>query len=175
MSNKKTSFKRCAGCPYNTGSTSTPIGLENNGSRYLLVFQAPGKDEWNGNTNSKQRIPIDSENPHSAANRMRKSFDRKNKKRKDYDITEAVQCYPGQNTNKRDKKPRKSSQNICKKYLKEEISNNNYTDIFCFGKIAYDIVKDILENIKTNKKINCVEAAHPSSNVSNSALDNSYK
>ena len=57
-------------------------------SRTLLVFQVPGIDE------AKIGLPISSPNPHSCASRMRNSFSRKGVLRSNYDIAEAVSCYP---------------------------------------------------------------------------------
>lgn len=175
MSNKKTSFLKCQNCPYNNGTKSLlPIGLEDNKSNKLLVFQSPGKDEWAGGTStvSKQRIPIDSTSCHSAANRMRKSFARKKVNRTDYDITEAVQCYPGRGKS-RDKKPKKTAITCCQQYLENAILTLKYSEIVCFGEIAYSMVGSIIKNNKIYG-INYHLEKHPSSSVSNKDLDQSY-
>ena len=165
-------FNNCTNCPYSqTITTLSPIGIENNGSSTLLVFQSPGNDEWTRKTISGKRIPIDSISPHSAANRMRKSFVRKKVLRTSYDITEAVKCYPGKGK-KRDKKPKKDAISICEQYLENDIINNHYTKIVCFGEIAYDMVDSIVR--KNNIQVNYVKAPHPSSGVSNDTLNNSY-
>lgn len=54
--------KICAECPYYKEKGKAPIGLENNGSKVLLLFQAPGKDEWDGKTYNSRRIPVASKN-----------------------------------------------------------------------------------------------------------------
>lgn len=161
-----TSFINCNGCTYNPPNITNnsynygshnnnyqsllPIGLENNNSTELLVFQSPGQDEWTGKTNSTNRIPIDSINLHSAAARMRNSFDRKGTARQDYDITEAVQCYPQKCSNGRDKKPKQKAIACCQQYLKKVIMNHNYSKIVCFGDIAFNLVNNI---INVNKAI----------------------
>lgn len=174
MPNKITSFNNCKNCPYNNGGTNLPIGLEYTpGNKELLVFQAPGIDEWNGNTCSDNRIPIDSVSIYSAANRMRKSFERKNVSRSQYDIVESVQCYPGKYKNGRDKKPSVLAQHICKQYLEKTITNRNYTEIVCFGEVAYNMVDSIIKSNNING-IYYHKELHPSSKVSNSKLDSSY-
>lgn len=166
----------CAGCPYAKPSNQ-PIRCERNGSKYLLVFQAPGNDEWSGTTISGNRIPIDSANSHSCAARMRNSFARKKVSRKDYDIAEAVCCYPGKNKhgkNKklRDKKPSVKSIVSCTKNMERLLREGQYTRIVCFGNVAYQMVSQALNAIHGNAI--CTWASHPSSGVSNNTLDNSY-
>ena len=161
----------CVGCPY-ANSSNQPIRCERNGSKYLLVFQAPGNDEWSGTTISGNRIPIDSANSHSCAARMRNSFARKKASRKDYDIAEAVCCYPSKNTNRRDKKPSARSIASCTKNMERLLQKGQYTKIVCFGNVAYKVVSQALSTINGNAI--CTWVSHPSSGVSNNTLDNSY-
>lgn len=163
----------CAGCPYAKPSNQ-PIRCERNGSKYLLVFQAPGNDEWHGgkSTISGNRIPIDSVNSHSCAARMRNSFVRKGVLRNNYDIAEAVCCYPGKNQNGRDKKPSAKSIASCINNMERLLRKGQYTRIVCFGNIAYKVVSQALSAIHGNAI--CTWASHPSSGVSNNILDSSY-
>lgn len=55
----------------------------------LLIFQSLGHDEW------INKVPISSENPQSTAARIRNSLNRIGKSRAEFDITNAVQCFPG--------------------------------------------------------------------------------
>ena len=77
----------CRDCPYSESKhligslKNEPIKPEIHNSDTLLVFQAPGKDEWSGNNGTSCRAPIISNNPHSVAARMRNSFARKNVRR----------------------------------------------------------------------------------------------
>ncbi len=175
MANKVTSFKKCNNCPYNKGGQLMPIGLESYvGNIKLLVFQAPGEDEWNGNTLNNQRVPIGSTRPHSAGSRMRSSFKRKNVNRTNFDITEAVQCYPGKKSGgTRDCHPSASSQKHCIQYLEKTIIEGKYKEIVCFGKIAYKMVDEIMtKNQLTGISVRL--SKHPASRVSNLKLDSSY-
>lgn len=175
-------FSQCLGCPYCNQahlngtqyytSNNVPLDIEQNNSKTLLVFEAPGEDEW------INKVPISSQKIHSCSYRMKQSFTRKVVNRFDYDITEIVQCYPGKNLNKRDKKPVKQAINCCSKYLLNDILNNNYTTIVCFGVIASNTVNKIINDYNKNNynKItaNVKLAFHPSGDVSNLTLDNSY-
>ena len=104
----------CAGSPY-AQTPSCNLKYENNRSDPLLVFQAPGQDEWNGcsPTLSGERIPIDSASSRSCAERMRQSFSRNHVSRTDYDVAEAVCCFPGKLSNGREKRPRVGSIRRC--------------------------------------------------------------
>ena len=133
-------YSRCFSCPYKNqqhlGSSqqskvNTPLsiryGIKNGVSAdELLVFQSPGIDEWQGNTVSGNREPIDSKSHHSAAARMRNSMRRKNVTKDDYDITEAVQCFPGKKGNNRYKQPCASSKLYCIQYLVNDLMKKQY-------------------------------------------------
>lgn len=165
----------CKGCHY---VQSPPVNLkyENNGSDYLLVFQAPGFNEWTGGalTISGNRIPIDSKSTHSCAARMRNSFIRKNVLRYNYDIAEAVCCYPGVLTSGRDKKPKVKSVNQCTINMANLLSKKKYTKITCFGDVAYKVVMNAITMIPGWAGPTPSYAPHPSSGVSNLVLDASY-
>ena len=160
-------------CPYYNKQIKS-IGIEKNKSDILLVFQSPGQDEWSGNTISKIRKPIDSINPHSCANRMRNSFKRKNVYRSNYDIAEAVCCYPGNNGSGRDFKPKQAAVNNCVDNMIKVLSNSSYKKIICFGKIAFEVVNKAIAKISGWSGPAPVKRRHPSSSVSNRILDNSY-
>ena len=114
----------CEQCPYYNGkhldssvNNYLPLFAEINNKKALLVFQSPGLDEWTGNQGKSVRAPIISEKTISTANRMRKSFERNGTNRKSYDITEAVQCYPGKNISGRDKRPSITVICCCSRHL----------------------------------------------------------
>lgn len=184
-----TNYSNCTGCPYINqlhlsgtfiAPLSTPLSIDyGTNSDILLIFQAPGLDEWLGNTTSGMRIPIDSVNPHSAANRMRRSMLRKSTSRVDYDITEAVQCYPGKKNTGRDKIPSSVSMRYCLQHLINDLSRKRYNKIVAFGDIAYQMTCNAVSIINTNTKISMTQPApiyakHPSGKVSNVSLDASY-
>lgn len=165
---------KCKGCPYQNkcngdGFKIKPLEPEINGSKILLVFQAPGRDELSGNDGVCAPAPIISNRSHSTAARIRNSLKRINKHRENYDITEVVLCYPGKNKNNRDKKPSKKAIKKCQEHLKNCIIDFKYDKIISFGKIANDSVESI---IKENPKIEHIKLAHPSSNkLTNNELD----
>ena len=168
----------CNGCPYSSKQSKDkhiPIIIERNKSDVLLVFQAPGKDEWCGNGGTQRPAPIISKKSHSTAARLRNSFNRKHVQRQNYDIAEVVQCYPGEGNNGRDKRPSKKAITHCSKILERNIKFNqwnHYKKIVSFGKIANDVVERIIA--KNNLSINHERLAHPSSyRLKNVDLDNS--
>lgn len=182
-------YNHCSNCPYihqghlvqqHYAIPSVPLSIDyGNNADVLLIFQAPGLDEWIGNTLSKRRIPIDSNNSHSAAARIRNSMRRKGASRNNYDITEAVQCFPGRNSNGRDKKPSTTSMRCCLRHLVNDLSQKQYAQIIAFGHIAYQMATDAVNIINTNLKIGLTQPApkyapHPSGGVTNSTLDASY-
>lgn len=166
----------CNNCPY-AQNPAINLKYENNKSNHLLVFQSPGYDEWMGKnlTTSGKRIPIDSISPHSCAARMRNSFSRKKVSRKDYDIAEAVCCFPGKlSSNGRDKKPTVKSINQCAVNMSQLLSKNKYLKITCFGSIAYDVVNKAIKIIKNWTGPIPTHVSHPSGRISNETLDQSY-
>ena len=182
-------YNYCGNCPYiNQGhlpqqqcaTPSIPLNIDyGSNADVLLIFQAPGLDEWTGNTLSKRRIPIDSNNSHSAAARIRNSMRRNGANRNDYDITEAVQCFPGRNSKGRDKKPSTISVRCCMRHLVNDLSQKKYTQIIAFGSVAYQMATDAVGIINTNTKIGLTQptpkyAPHPSGGVTNAILDSSY-
>jgi uracil-DNA glycosylase family 4 len=153
----------CNACPYIGLSESKPLSMENNESDTLLIFQSPGKDEWD----SKQ--PISSANPKSTAHRIRKSLLRINKERSDYNITNAVQCYPGISENNRDNKPDEQAINACSKWLKQDVFIRNYRKVVIFGEVAKKSWHS-LSGIN-NIQYEIVFLNHPSGGLSNDKLD----
>ena len=119
-----TNYNLCSSCLYKNQQHLTQIFQVQNAavspliidygqnSNTLLFFQASGKDEWQGNTVSGNRLPIDSINPHSASARMKNSMKRKNVNRADFDITKAVQWFLGKQSNGRDKKTKFTKQGL---------------------------------------------------------------
>lgn len=169
--------KKCFNCPYhnkkhlkstNYSNGNGPLSLENNNSNILLVFQSPGVLEW------QVGKPLQSKNnkPQSAASRINNSWKRCGKKRSNYDITNAIQCYPGKYKGGRDKKPRKDSIESCLERLKNDIKNGQYRRIIAFGNIAKNQVNNALVGLNLMGKIKTDFSKHPSGGVSNKDLDN---
>lgn len=162
----------CIDCPYfHKEDNKLPIRLECNHSKILLLFQTPGKDEWEGNTYNSKRTPVASINPHSAGYRIKNSLSRIKKTRCDFDYAEVVMCYPGKYNNGRDKKPSKLSIKNCINYLQESIDLYSYQKIICFGKVAEEAIK----NIEFSKKVEVVFCKHPNAHLTNDDLDEVLK
>lgn len=153
----------CIGCPYN-GSGTRPLAMESNPGDVLLIFQAPGAYEW------LSRRPISSGDPRSAAARVRNSLVRIGKNRKDFSITNAVQCYPGRNRN-RDKAPKAEARRKCANWLKCDIGSRKWRRVVVFGKIAENIVKEL----KLRSYGNFEFVKHPSGGLSNRRLDRALR
>jgi uracil-DNA glycosylase family 4 len=116
--------------------------MEDNGSSILLIFQAPGIEEW------KSGRPISSENPKSAGEKLKKAFQLLGRERADYNVSNAVQCFPGKLASsgtkaRRDKSPPKAARNACLKWLREDISSGNYGRVVVFGRHAEKAVREL--------------------------------
>ena len=125
-----------------------PLMLENNNSDILLVFEAPGIDEWS------KRQPIISKRGFSAARKFDDALKTAGKARVNYDITEAVLCFPGKSTagvNQKIQEEVETAATYCQQYLQQDILNNNYRKIICFGEIAYSSVLKIYPSICADK------------------------
>ena len=183
-------YSNCSGCPYCNqthlkgtsyySNANSPLSIDmGNNADTLLIFQAPGADEWAGgtNTSSGNRIPIDSKNTRSTAERMRKSMNRKGVNRSDYDITEAVQCFPGRGISGRDKKPNAKSQKYCLAHLVNDLSQKKYRKIIAFGQVAHENALAAVNAVNAMGNISQPQptpAPHPSSGVSDTTLNSSY-
>ena len=165
----------CENCPYKnqihleenyrTIRDSPPIELENNKSDILLVFQSPGIEEWK----TGEAIEPTIKKGGTAGRRIKLSWDRKNKKRTDFDIINTVQCFPG-NDKKRDFKPNIMSICSCSKRLENVLSNSKYNKVILFGEIAENVVENLIN--KLNLKIKIVKSKHPTGGLANKNLDN---
>lgn len=165
----------CTLCPYSnqqhlkggnylTNRNNPPILLENNSSSTLLVFQAPGIKEWEEGIAVYPEIKKGG----SAGRRIELSWERKHKQRRDFDIINVVQCFPGR-VGIRDNFPSINAICNCKNRFRKVLENSNYKKIIAFGTIAIDVSKSILKEI--NKEVTLVEAIHPNGGITNEALD----
>lgn len=147
----------CIGCPYENAKQlpetdqqirKRPLSMEDNGAITLLIFQSPGIEEW------KTGIPISSKQPGSAGFKLDRAFGMIRKDRMDFDITNAVQCFPGKGTNTtaekpRDKNPPTQVINHCSQWLKLNIeaknlnNTNRYKLIVVFGAPATKAVYEL--------------------------------
>lgn len=142
-----------------------PIGLEDNGSNVLLVFQAPGDVEWVKGLAIQPTQKVGG----SAGRRIELSWGRTNQKRTNFDIINTVQCFPGNNNN-RDLEPNVMAICSCSKRLNSILIKKQYNKIITFGEIANEVVLVILQNITNNKPI-IIKSKHPNGGVSQQELD----
>lgn len=168
----------CNACPYHqqmhlreshrTSRNSPPIDLEINNSNTLLVFQAPGKEEWRVGRAIQPTIKTGG----SAGRRIEMSWERSNKQRADFDIINSVQCFPG-NEGERDLVPDVMAICSCSQRLENILRTNAYKKIVVFGDIANQVIATICKRLKVTTRI--VVGKHPNGGVSQIALDNLWK
>ena len=104
--------------------------MEDNESDVLLIFRSPGCEEWR----EKRPIYSDEQDSSHTGAVMRNAFERLGKKREDFNITNAVQCYPGQSNNGQDCPPEPLAVEHCSNWLKKDIKLKKYQKIIVFGK-----------------------------------------
>ena len=163
----------CQGCPYFnqthldsnewTNRHDPPVEAETNGSSVLIVALAPGVDEW---LHGSPLMPC-KRTGGTGGRRVQRSWVRKGKVREDFDIIEAVQCYPGVGSNGRDKKPSKQAVTACAGRLRARLKLGKYQRAVALGKDAYESLKQASADM--NLKI--VEGPHPNGGAKNHVLD----
>jgi uracil-DNA glycosylase len=168
--------EHCKNCPYNnqihlnngnkTDRKSPPIELENNKSDILLVFQAPGIEEWVVGKAIKSNIKQGG----TVGRRIELSWRRKGKKRNNFDIINTVQCFPGRKED-RDLKPDNMSIFYCSNRLENILkTNKQYNKIILFGEIAQSVGDNLIKKLKL--EVDVVKSKHPAGGLSNENLDN---
>ena len=168
MANYNSEF--CKGCPYcppkaEQCSVPRPLSKESNNANTLLIFQAPGAKEW------AVGRPLINEDARSAGGRLKKAWSNKKKCRKDFDITNAVQCYPGKRKNSnRDARPLMAAQLHCQQWLAKDIKEREYLKIIVFGSLARKTIDRL--NLRDDR---FVFLKHPSGGLSNEDLENAIK
>jgi uracil-DNA glycosylase len=163
----------CENCPYNEQqhlngtiyfNGGNRLNFENNNSETLLVFQAPGVEEWKNGEAIHRQV-----NKRATGSRIAKSWELTDRVRANYDITNVVQCFPGKYKNGRDKKPRKLAIKKCMENLSVTIAEKNYRRIILFGKVAQDAFEE-LDNLGFDEGI-IERVKHPSGGLSNNDLN----
>lgn len=166
--------EHCRNCPYSPEKLDTvtpnnrphaPLYMEGNSSETLLIFQAPGFDEW------EKRKPICSTNPNSAAARIRNALIRIEKPRTDFSITNSTQCYPGKGNFHRDKAPLSSARKCCANWLKQDIDAFDFSLVIVFGAKAKKSVTEL--GYASDPRF--IFLRHPSGGLSNINLDNALR
>lgn len=144
-------LSNCPLCPYynqahlaneqKTMRSNPPVPLEDNNSNTLLIFQAPGIEEWISG------VPIQPTRKKggTAGARVALSWKRQKESRTQFDIINVVQCYPGNrgNDGDRDDRPHTLATCACSKRLQEILAVKNYSKIIVFGEIAGEIAQHL--------------------------------
>jgi uracil-DNA glycosylase family 4 len=166
--------EHCTSCDYNPANgyspervtrSCTPLSIEKNSERVLLIFQAPGVEEW------LIGKPISGNNPNSAAARIRNALNRLSLNRTDFSITNAVQCLPGKAASGRDKRPSSTAQRCCSKWLRIDIESADYSKVVVFGDMAKKSVADL--GFLNDRRF--LFLRHPSGGLSNDCLDRAFE
>lgn len=175
--NENSYYKECKKCPYFEQSHLAnadmvirdfiPLQLENNNSSVLIILQAPGSEEW------KNGKPLQdtSKKGGTAGSRVSKSWKSKGKERTDFDIVEAVRCYPGKGKKGRDNEPVDEAKKCCANILEREINSNKYSTIIVFGTPAKEAISRIMNNINIEDKMTVIFVKHPNGGLTNEILD----
>lgn len=168
-------YTNCSECPFNytqkekskisanaMKTLELPLEKEDNGSEVLLVFEAPGFFEW------RNRKPVfdsrDDGMNNSAGAMFAKALENNNKLRDSYDITEAVQCFPGSQAKKKQTEIDLASL-YCITNLYNDLINPNYKKIVCFGEVASRSIRVITQIYPFSGKV--IELLHPSAKENN--------
>lgn len=165
----------CAGCPYLNAThlpshfqeiRTAPLSMEENDAEVLLIFQAPGVDEW---AKGKPLISIKSR---SAGARLEAAFRRANRTRQNYNITNTVQCFPGKKpqvgiSKPRDLAPSATARRHCAEWLRQDIEARRYTRIVVFGTPAANAVR----KLGFDDDSRFIFRKHPSGGLKNIDLD----
>lgn len=143
----------------------SPLSMERNGGTILLVFQAPGINEW------KLGRPISSTERGSAGSRLAKAFQLVGKTRTNFDITNTVQCFPGKqeaevSQRARDKPPLANARRHCSNWLRQDIDSDIYEKIVVFGSVAHKAVREL--GYQDKPRFHWVR--HPAGGLSNAQL-----
>lgn len=164
----------CVGCPYENSKhlsdeerqvRTLPLSMEGYSASVLLIFQAPGEEEW------RLGKPISNTKSLSAGGRLARAFKEIGKNRTDYSITNTVQCFPGKREQSRaersrDKLPPALVRQRCGQWLLEDIRSRPFSRIVVFGSFARKAVKAL--GYAPDERFIFVK--HPAGGLSNAEL-----
>ena len=165
----------CAGCPYQNADhlpklfqkmRTAPLSMEENHAEVLLIFQAPGVNEW------EKGKPVVSTKTGSVGVRLEAAFLRANRTRQNYNITNTVQCFPGKKTQNsgitsRDVAPPAAVRFHCAEWLRLDLEAHNYKRIVVFGAHARKSVYKL--GFGTDSRFHFLR--HPAGGLKNIDLD----
>jgi uracil-DNA glycosylase len=141
-----------------------PVGLEDNGSDILLVFQSPGEEEWNQGRPLRPTVKIGG----TAGRRIEESWDRVKKQRNsqnpirtDFDIVNTVQCFQGKKPNGGDEEPDAMAICCCSNRLLAVLNlpQKRYTKVIVFGDISQQVMNSLIRRLSPQPIF--VPAPHP--------------
>ena len=155
MCNNNCPYKKCSKQPSKnlqyiySKKNNGPMELfsMNTANDILLVFEAPGIDEW------CKGEPICSKRRGSAGYKFNSELNKIGKQKQNYDIVEAVRCFPGKSTvgaNQKIQTELEKAAKYCNKFLKQVILSKNYIKIICFGKIAKKSICSTIRRLGKN-------------------------
>ena len=163
----------CRQCPYmdqrhldpseRTSRDDPPVEAEINGSDVLIVALAPGVEEWRC---GHPLMPIKKRGG-TAGRRIELSWNRKCKVRSQYNIVEAVQCYPGLGDDGRDKTPSPDAVVACRGRLRATLLQGNYRKAIALGDVAFES----LSAESADLQVEPVKGGHPTGGTTNTELD----
>lgn len=188
LCDKKCPYKKCSVNPsqnhtyIHSKRNSGPLELYSQipTNDILLIFEAPGIDEWS------KGEPICSKRIGSAGHKFNAELRAQGKIKSNYDIVEAVRCFPGtstKTTHQKNDAELESAATYCEKYLRDIILSKNYKKIVCFGKIAKKSVQSIMGRLQRKKhpyytrqfqSLGIVNLVHPMKNKNLSQDINMY-
>ena len=167
----------CLNCPYRdqrhfpdhqkTQRDDPPVALESNRSSTLIVAIAPGVEEWQC---GRPLLPTKKRGGTAGA-RIKQSWDRAGKTREEFDIIEAVQCYPGRGDADRDEDPDKSAVVACSRRLRTCLVEGQYTRAIALGQPAYDSLQLATEGLS----LPIVKGPHPNGGTRRPCLDRLWR
>ncbi|MDE0224602.1 MAG: hypothetical protein OXP28_05655 [Gammaproteobacteria bacterium] len=146
-----------------TSRDHPPVEAEVNGSDVLIVALAPGIEEWHC---GRPLMPIKKRGG-TAGRRIKLSWDRECKERSQYDIIEAVQCYPGSGDHGHDKTPCADAVAACRGRLRAALEQGNYRKAIALG----DVACQSLSAASADLRLETVKATHPTGGATNAELD----
>jgi uracil-DNA glycosylase family 4 len=140
--------------------------MEENHAQVLLIFQAPGVEEW------EKGKPVVSTKIGSVGVRLEAAFHRANRTRQNYNITNTVQCFPGKKiqdgvSKPRDLAPPAAVRGYCAEWLRLDIEARKYNRIVVFGAHARKAVQML--GFATDSRFHFLR--HPAGGLKNIDLD----
>jgi uracil-DNA glycosylase family 4 len=167
----------CLKCPYRNQAhlppewkqnrETVPLDVDDNESDILLVAQAPGEAEWIA---GKPLQPTTRQGG-TAGSRIAQSWERTGKERESFNITNAVQCFPGKG-DKRDLAPAPEAVSACAGWLRDAMRARSYRKVIAFGDVAAQVVGIVVTLEDLSCEVQYVP--HPTGGLRSEVLDEQW-